>query len=151
MKISNKDKEEIFRLYKSGSSTTEISRIFNVDCSAILYWLKQLKINIRKSSEYRKLSIDQDYFFRIDSKDKAYFLGLLMADGCLSTSRYSVLISLKEDDKQILEIFKRHINYGGSLKYRNRSFSKGNFKNSKLHTNAMEKIYVILDLHLNPQ
>lgn len=48
-----------------------------------------------------------DYFDVIDSEYKAYFLGLLITDGCVDDKR--VRICLKSEDKYILDIFKREL------------------------------------------
>ena len=52
--------------------------------------------------------INEDYFDVIDSEDKAYFLGLLFADGCniRCGGKHIVRIRLQEKDKYILDRFK---------------------------------------------
>jgi intein/homing endonuclease len=51
----------------------------------------------------RKYTINENYFDVIDSEDKAYFLGLLYADGYNDINRNTINLSLKEQDKEILE------------------------------------------------
>lgn len=52
---------------------------------------------------------DENYFNVVDTKEKAYFLGLLYADGCNvnhpTTGELS--ITLQEEDSYILEKFKQ--------------------------------------------
>lgn len=64
----------------------------------------------------RKFNFNEDYFNEINTEDKAYFLGLLYADG----SNYNNVISLglQEKDKYILELFKKYIEYEGNLYFR---------------------------------
>ena len=57
----------------------------------------------------RKYYFDENYFENIDTEDKAYFLGLLMADGYVATSERFVTIALKESDVEILNKFKKAI------------------------------------------
>lgn len=45
------------------------------------------------------------YFHHIDSNDKAYFLGLITADGSINGSKQQVQLSLIEEDKYILHEF----------------------------------------------
>jgi hypothetical protein len=52
--------------------------------------------------------MEDDFFEKIDEESKAYFLGLLMADGCIY-SEYQMAISLLEEDLYILESFKKTI------------------------------------------
>ena len=71
-----------------------------------------------------KYTFNKDYFERIDSKDKAYFLGLLYADGCNSISatkqHHTIVLNLQEKDKDILDIFNKYINSNKPLTYRPR-------------------------------
>ena len=57
----------------------------------------------------RKYNFNENYFENIDTEDKAYFLGLLMADGYISTSERFVAVALKESDVEILNKFKESI------------------------------------------
>ena len=69
-----------------------------------------------------KYTFNKDYFERIDSKDKAYFLGFLYADGCnsISTTQHhcTIILNLQEKDKDILDIFNKYINSNKPLTYR---------------------------------
>jgi hypothetical protein len=55
---------------------------------------------MRKS--WFKYRFNENYFEKIDSEDKAYFLGLLYADGCNSGTTNVVSIALQKKDKSIL-------------------------------------------------
>src|ERR1035437_6505732 len=102
------------KLYKSKSSM-EIGEIYNVSPNTVLKYLRNNGIIIRKQipiNPYNKKTFNINYFETINSEDKAYFLGLLFADGCISGNCIS--ISLKISDKHILENFKKCIN--GNIK-----------------------------------
>lgn len=74
------DEKEIIRLYtKDNFSASKIGRLFNVDVATITNRLKSNNIEVKKI--FRKYLIRNDYFEVIDSEDKAYWLGFLMADG----------------------------------------------------------------------
>ena len=57
----------------------------------------------------RKYSFNEHFFEKIDSEEKAYFLGLIFADGCIINDvkkyRYQVTLKLHIKDKHILESF----------------------------------------------
>ena len=57
---------------------------------------------------------NENYFEKIDTEDKAYFLGLIYADGCLllDSKKYIYKLTLKihPKDKEILYKFKKKIN-----------------------------------------
>lgn len=62
----------------------------------------------------RQFIVNDSYFDKIDSFDKAYFLGLLYADGSNNLNCFS--ISLKNEDSYILEIFKQYLEYEGKVR-----------------------------------
>lgn len=65
----------------------------------------------------KKYEVDNSFFDEINSIEKAYFLGLMYADGTISNR--SIVIALQEEDKSILEKFKNALNYTGNLKFIN--------------------------------
>lgn len=74
------DEKEIIRLYtEENFSASKIGRLFNVDVATITNRLKSNNIEVKKT--FRKYLIRNDYFEVIDSEDKAYWLGFLIADG----------------------------------------------------------------------
>jgi len=67
----------------------------------------------RKSGEtYSFLDYNDRYFEIIDTPDKAYFLGLLAADGNISPRLTAARIALKEQDCNILEQFRKFLGEG---------------------------------------
>ena len=60
-------------------------------------------------------NFNDDYFEKIDTEDKAYFLGLLFADGNVYLKRHRVQITLSNEDAYILNKFAECINYSGKL------------------------------------
>lgn len=74
---------------------------------------------------------NKSFFKTIDTEEKAYFLGLLYADGynfTSSGSRY-VVLSLQEEDKHILEDFKSALNSNNELKFRDKKSKNSNWSN----------------------
>ena len=55
----------------------------------------------------KRKTYNENYFDVIDSEDKAYFLGLIYADGCVVNNqneyRYKVCLKLHNKDKHILD------------------------------------------------
>lgn len=51
----------------------------------------------------RKYSFNQGFFSIIDSEEKAYIFGYLLADGCNFEKRHSIQMSCAEKDRDILE------------------------------------------------
>lgn len=67
----------------------------------------------------RKYRLNHDYFENIDSEEKAYFLGFIFADGCVSLSNNNFLlrIEIHKDDIEILEKFKISISSTSPIKF----------------------------------
>jgi len=60
----------------------------------------------------QKFTFNEDYFKKIDTEDKAYFLGFIVADGCVTKSN-SIKIIQKEVN--ILYEFKKYIEFEGDV------------------------------------
>jgi hypothetical protein len=69
-------------------------------------------------------NFNDDYFEVIDSEEKAYFLGLLFADGNVYTARNRVQITLVNEDAYILQKFADCIGYTGKLYIDREKYSK---------------------------
>jgi len=74
-------------------------------------------IILKFGGELKKIPIwcnfNVDYFEKVDSEDKAYFLGFIVADGCVSEKSNSIKIIQKETD--ILYEFKKYIKFDGEV------------------------------------
>lgn len=79
-----------------------------------------------------KYSLNENYFEEIDSEDKAYWLGYILADGHIMTRKSNKSrhygLTLHSVDLDHLEKFKEAIEYTGVIFQPKR---KGGFKNSK--------------------
>jgi len=113
MKITNELINEWIKLYNKPTSTLEISKIYNVSMTTVIKYLRNNNVEIRPIGVVLKVknkkNYDENYFENIDTEKKAYFLGLLYADGNVSNNN-RVSISLKKNDKHILEEMKHDMN-----------------------------------------
>lgn len=104
---SIKDKAE--ELYNSEMSLKEISNILNVHFTSVSKWLKRRGYKIKRGIK-NKIG-NEEYFDEINTEDKAYFLGWLMADGNVSIydGQYSIKLGVSLKDKIIIDGFIKHI------------------------------------------
>lgn len=116
MKNQITNHSEIINLYQDGLSSWKVAELTNCSQNSVLRILKKFDIESKPSNSYRKHNFDTTYFENIDTEDKAYFLGLLYADGCNFIKNGNVCLGLGEQDIHILEDFKRHIQYTGEIK-----------------------------------
>lgn len=102
-RTTDEEKIEIVKRYLSGENAINIAPDYNISTVALLGLLHRRNIKIRSASQTsREYPIDETFFDNIDTQEKAYFLGILYADGYNNTDRNAVNLGLKENDKEIL-------------------------------------------------
>lgn len=107
-KLTKIEEKELINLYLTGKyQIIDLIPIFNVCRQSINNVLIKNKIEIRQNWKYY---CNFDFFKKIDTEAKAYFLGLLYADGNVSLNKNIMQISLQDGDKHILEQFKSSMN-----------------------------------------
>lgn len=108
------DKELLEQLYNKHKSAYKIAEELGVNYKTIYSWLKKFDIKTNDSLQSaRKHNCNHDYFNLIDSGTKAYWLGFIMADGCIykgdSKDSYRLQINLASGDRTVLERFNNSI------------------------------------------
>jgi hypothetical protein len=110
------EEQEVVNFYLNGNSITNCRSKFHIGLKYLHKILSKYNVILKPYRTNKRLNFDTNYFESIDSEDKAYFLGLLIADGYNSNKQ--IILSLQEQDKHILEIFIDKLNYTGNLKFR---------------------------------
>lgn len=151
-KLTDLQKIEIVEKYQSGKNGQELATEYKVTRQAIHYILKYRKIlsNKSRSELSRKYKLDETYFDKIDSEGKAYFLGLLYADGC-NGDNHSVCISLQEIDVEILNKFNTEINSNRPLNYIDNSKNKNRKNSFRLTINSVYMSLKLIELGCIPR
>ena len=115
-------KEEIdlmVELYNQGYSAAAICKQIPYAPHTILDKLRKRGVEIRSRAGYKK-PFNENYFENIDTEKKAYFLGFLMADGCVYERKKSqpcMSFQLKSSDKYILEELKKELDTDNTIDY----------------------------------
>lgn len=107
--------DEIVKMYleeKIGVDT--IAKRFNTSGSSIRKIIN--KAGVMRGYEYYQYNINESYFEKIDTKNKAYILGFLYADGSVTNKAWR--IKLQKKDKCIIEKIKKEIKYDGPILWR---------------------------------
>jgi hypothetical protein len=122
--------KSIISLYEEGRTTKEISTQLDIPVPTVISNLKRYRVALRPPR--RRYTLNEEYFNDINSIDKAYFLGLLYADGNISKTKdgYRVKIGLQERDSYILERLSFYCEFNGPILFR-KGASK-NHQNQKL-------------------
>jgi hypothetical protein len=150
-KLTKIDCSNICNDYLSGLSYNLLSEKYNICTWSIGNVLK--KNNIK--SRIRKHKCNEDYFEKIDSNEKAYWLGLLFADGYVRKRKQLngkhkqggvVGISLKSGDEYLLE--KLIIDLESTYKLTKQI--KNNFSSYKLEVNSSKMTDDLINLGCVP-
>ncbi len=124
IKFGMADRRLMRREYDKGEKSQDIAAKWGISKAAVWRYLKSVGCEMRPSR--RRHHIDEKFFDVIDTEAKAYFLGLLYADG-YNSGKNVVEISLQERDKEILEAFQQHVGHAGKLGYRIRKGHRDGF------------------------
>lgn len=116
-KISKETRNFIYKRYKEDRiSSVEIAKEVNLTFSTVCRILKTYKITRADKFEVkRKIKVNDSFFEKINTEEKAYILGFLYADGCNHDKTFSISVKIQENDKHILEDMKRIMNYEGKI------------------------------------
>tara|TARA_R100000951_G_scaffold90331_1_gene78547 strand:- start:211 stop:1026 length:816 start_codon:yes stop_codon:yes gene_type:complete len=109
----------IIKGYQSGESCSSLGKRFPVSSGTISKFLKKNGIVVI-NRQNQQIGLNKTIFSNIDTEEKAYWLGMLYADGYMSKEGNRISLTLKELDKPHLMKFVKFL--GGNLKiaYRER-------------------------------
>lgn len=135
MKISKENfKKMYYDEYLKGISVAELSEKYKVTKKYIYRWFNLLNLQRRSNKiNSKKFQFNECYFDKIDSPDKAYWLGFIFADGYITSKRpqgsQSLGISLKDSD--FLHLQKLNECMNGNLKIHTYTSTSGYGKGNK--------------------
>jgi hypothetical protein len=107
--------EEVSKLYEQGKSQKQISDELGCGLNTVRRRMKELKLG-GKSKGIRNYQINESVFDNINTEEKAYWLGFLLADGCIAKSaktRRAIKVSIQIRDKEHLLRLAKFFNFNG--------------------------------------
>lgn len=105
-KLTQEQVDQAVQMYSVDKmGTVEIGRRLNVSWLTIANRLKERGIKLTPA----RYKLNDDYFSKIDTEQKAYFLGLLYADGNLHRTKYITTLVLSEQDRCLVEVFREQL------------------------------------------
>ena len=155
LKLENK-KDIILELLDSGLNTAQIAKHLDEYQQAVRNVIKKYR---PEKSFILNQGIASTYFSKIDTNEKAYFLGFIAADGALvkssTGSTYELTITIHSKDKYILEEFRSQLNCEHTVKDLNRnnlvrfSISNKSLTNDLINLGIVPNKSLILDSFQN--
>lgn len=109
--LTEEEKAEIVLKRTNGIKEKDIIKEYNIPERQYHNLLKLS--GIKKRKKIQKHNFNEDYFEKIDTEDKAYFLGFIVADGNISKDTNCVKIIQKET--YVLYEFKKYIQFEGEI------------------------------------
>lgn len=111
--ISKESKEQMVEYYKSRPmGYQELSDKFGYSLPTIGKIMREYKVKPYSKVKLFSPNLSEHYFQSIDTEEKAYFLGLIITDGCVYSKndrQNLVSLTLQDKDKYIIEKFKESI------------------------------------------
>lgn len=92
--------------YESGETLRALATTYSCSEWAIKARLKLAGVVLRRTGPARRYALDETFFDDIDTEAKAYWLGFILADGCVSRAGggyFSCRINLAVKDRKHLE------------------------------------------------
>lgn len=107
-----------------------IAKEYNICADSVYNLFLKYGFELKSMSHAKQqYKINEHYFDKIDTPNKAYIIGLLYADGCNMTDKHEIKISLQDNDKHILDSIKRELEYEGQLRFIDYNSKNVNHKN----------------------
>lgn len=116
MKQSREYVLELYKQVEKGKTIKQLAKELNKGKETIRQWF--LKEGLDTSLHKNKPKFNENYFSNIDSFAKAYYLGLIYADGCIVNKDYCLFIYLQENDRYIIKEFKACLNSKNKIQKR---------------------------------
>lgn len=142
MKRLNQDeKNKALELYHQGLYQKDIAIILNVSPSTIHKALFDSGLKLPNDKSWcRKYKLNDEYFDNIDTQEKAYWLGFILADGNISNNSLSIELSKK--DRHHLELMLKALDSDSPIKDTRKNCCRV-FINSKKLVQSLRKYGIV--------
>lgn len=145
-----KDKLTIIKLYNEFHQIKDIANRYGLPITKLRYWLKHQKEVIWRGKN--RLSVNENYFDKIDNSNQAYIIGFICADGSVSDNPHGLSIELQHRDKQILDEIKKELSFKGDIKDSLKTTSKSGVKKySRLRIHNKNLVNTLINYGINPR
>lgn len=118
--FTHRYEDQIRHLYDSGLRAPQIAKILNLSYHPIYYRMRRM--GLKFTTGKRALPVNHDFFNEIDTEEKAYWLGFLLADGSTHAinNHRVVRLQLCIKDAEHIEKFRLAVGSHCKIGYRNK-------------------------------
>jgi len=127
LSVPKEDYFEVGERYIAGESTLDIADDYGCSNCVISRILEEIGVDRRDASHAKQFyDINENYFEVVDTPEKAYWLGFIFGDGCITPRTSCLQIGLQARDRGHLVKFLKAIGSNHPIKeYKNNGFGKG--------------------------
>lgn len=125
--ITQEEKDGMINLYINGSSATKAAATYGLSSECCSREAKKRGLEVRNNSKYE---INDSIFEKIDTEEKAYWLGFIAADGNV-TNQGALSVELKKSDLSHIEKFKNFCGSSHPITLHSNSLHFGGKKSKK--------------------
>jgi transposase-like protein len=115
-RLTGAEEVEMIRLYRDHASGTEIARRFETTPTSVYGALMRHGVARRPPNNGFVGGCDHEFFRGIDTEAKAYFLGAMGGDGCVSRGN-EIIFSLKASDCALVEAFREALKIEKAVRF----------------------------------
>lgn len=139
--LTNEDIEKVIDLYcNSNLSLKSIAKSIGYNSVDIIYKILRENKITKRGSIIRKHSIDEDYFEKIDTSNKAYILGFIYADGYIRKDNLALSVVVHNKDIDILIKIKNELKSDVNIEHiKNKNHNRINICSRKI-CNSLAKL-----------
>jgi hypothetical protein len=104
--LTEQQKTDMAAMYAQGASLRECAKAFHVDLSTAATWIPRMGVKLRGAKGARREYHINDEAFAQSSSNTAYWLGFLLADGCIvqrPRRSQTLVVALQGGDRAHLE------------------------------------------------
>lgn len=109
-----RNKEKLLELIELYETPGAVAKHLGINRTTITEWYNRFGLDLETR---RTLKLNENYFDEIDTEHKAYWLGFIMADGCMDKTCTKLTLNISKNDEHILNVFKKDINSSATIKY----------------------------------
>lgn len=109
-KLTLQQKQQIIEAFNNGMECRDIPKYVGVSGRSVARVLSEASINTKRRNRY---TLNEAYFNIIDSQKKAYLLGLIAADGCVTKHNY---VAFESIDRELTELLIDELQYSGEMR-----------------------------------
>lgn len=122
--------QKIIRLYwDENMSVEQIGSAIGINAKTLRMYMSKMKLLRHVGQSSRKYQVNENFFEVIDTEQKAYWLGVLYADGCVMHIGNSKYIVFSAVDRDWLEQYKKAISFTGPISVEHhKKFNKDIYK-----------------------